>query len=141
VKTNFAGGPEAPPWFNEGLGSLYEQSAEVGGRIVGLTNWRLEGLQRAIRARRVPSFASLTAAGEGEFYNGRHQYTGYAQARYLLYYLQEKGLLQAFYQRFHAARGGDPGGYRTLQAVLGEPDMGDFQRRWEAWVLGLRFNG
>jgi len=35
--------------FNEGLASLYEQSAERDGRIIGQTNWRLRGLQSAIR--------------------------------------------------------------------------------------------
>ncbi|HLL55769.1 MAG TPA: C39 family peptidase [Myxococcaceae bacterium] len=135
VRANF---PEAPAWLNEGLGSLYEQSSEEGGHIVGLTNWRLEGLQNAIRARRVPSFRALTGGGDRDFYS---RATSYAHARYLLYYLQEKGLLVDFYKRFHAARREDPTGYRTLQAVLGEADMADFQRRWEAWVLTLKFGG
>ena len=47
--------PNAPPWLNEGLGSLFEQSADRDGHIVGLTNWRLAGLQRAIRANRTGS--------------------------------------------------------------------------------------
>ncbi len=33
----------------------------------------------------------------------------------------------------------DPSGYRTLQRVLGEDDMDAFRKRWEAFVLGLRF--
>jgi hypothetical protein len=101
VHANF---PAAPPWFNEGLGSLYEQCDEVNGKIVGLVNWRLEGLQRSIRAARLPSFRSLTAADNHEFYKGRHSDTGYGQARYLLLYLQEKGLLVGYYHRFRAAR-------------------------------------
>ena len=47
VESNF---PACPPWFNEGLGSLYEQSGEVDGHIHGYTNWRLPGLQAAIKA-------------------------------------------------------------------------------------------
>ena len=65
IASNF---PDCPTWFNEGLASLYEQSAEAGGRIVGLTNWRLEGLQRALAAGDVPSFAQLCRSGEG-FYD------------------------------------------------------------------------
>ena len=38
VEANF---PDCPPWLNEGLGSLYEQSGEQDGHIVGYTNWRL----------------------------------------------------------------------------------------------------
>jgi hypothetical protein len=65
VASNF---PECPAWFNEGLGSLYEQCSQRGGRIRGLTNWRLAGLQAAIRAKSVPSFKSLTSTTTREFY-------------------------------------------------------------------------
>jgi len=130
--------PACPAWFNEGLGSLYEQSAERTGRIVGLTNWRLEGLQKAVRAGRVPSFETLTAMSDRAFYT-EDKGTNYAQARYLCYYLQEQGLLEKFYHEFRAAAAEDPTGCETLKRVLGEADMAAFKKRWEAWVLGLRF--
>ena len=130
--------PNAPAWLNEGLGSLFEQSAEEDGHIVGRTNWRLEGLQRAISKRAVPSFAKLAAMDATTFY-GAGSGVHYAQARYLLYYLQEKGLLRSFYKAFRAARVKDPTGYATLVATLGERDMAAFQRRWEAYVAKLRF--
>jgi len=130
--------PECPAWFNEGMGSLYEQASERGGHIVGLTNWRLAGLQKAIRARRVPSFKALTATTDDRFYN-QDKGTNYAQARYLCYYLQEKGRLVAFYHAFVAAHKADPTGYKTLQTVLGETDMDAFKKRWETFVLGLKF--
>ncbi len=47
--------PGCPAWFNEGMGSLYEQSGEADGRIIGYTNWRLAGLQEAIAKKRVPA--------------------------------------------------------------------------------------
>ena len=130
--------PRCPAWFNEGMGSLYEQASERGGHIVGLTNWRLAGLQKAIRQRRVPSFKALTATTDHAFYN-RDKGTNYAQARYLCYWLQEKGLLVTFYHAFVAAHKADPTGYKTLQTVLGEPDMDAFKKRWETFVLGLKF--
>ncbi len=132
--------PAAPPWLNEGLGSLFEQSAEVDGHIVGLTNWRLAGLQAAILEGEVPSFRELARMNDDAFYQ-RDRGTNYAQARYLLYYLQEHGLLVDFYRRFRAAAAADPTGLDTLAAVLGEPDLTAFQRRWQTWVLGLRFDG
>lgn len=137
IEANF---PGCPAWFNEGLGSLYEQSAERDGHIVGLTNWRLAGLQRAIRAGRVPAFEALTGTTSSEFYadeSGVH----YAASRYLLYYLQERELLRGYYRDFVAARGSDPSGYATLVKTLGERDMKSFQRRWEDYVLKLRFEG
>ena len=51
--------PECPSWFNEGLASLYEQCGEENGRIHGDTNWRLAGLQKAIRSKKLPPFKSL----------------------------------------------------------------------------------
>jgi hypothetical protein len=137
VEANF---PACPAWLNEGLGSLYEQSDERDGHIIGLTNWRLAGLQRAIRARRVLPFKTLLGTSSDEFYgddSGLH----YAQARYLLYYLQEKGLLVRYYRQFFENRARDPSGYRTLLAVLGETDasISAFQTRWERYVLGLTF--
>jgi hypothetical protein len=130
--------PAAPPWLNEGLGSLFEQSAERRGRIVGLTNWRLAGLQRAIARGGLPSFRELTGLGSTAFY-GDDRGTSYAQSRYLLYYLQEQGLLRDFYRAFRAGHAKDPSGYATLVQSLGERDMADFQRRWERYVAALRF--
>jgi hypothetical protein len=130
--------PEAPPWLNEGLGSLFEQSSERDGHIVGETNWRLAGLQEAIRGGEVPTFRALTKMSEHAFYV-KDRGTNYAQARYLLYYLQEQGKLRDFYRAFRAARATDPTGYDTLVAALGVRDMAAFQKRWEAWVLTLRF--
>ena len=135
VAANF---PECPAWLNEGLGSLYEQSSEKDGRIIGLTNWRLAGLQRAIRAKRLKSFRDLIRTSNDEFYNddrGDH----YAQARYLCYYLQENGLLMQFVRDFMANREKDPTGYETLKKTLGEDDMGAFQARWERFVMKLTF--
>ena len=130
--------PNAPPWLNEGLGSLFEQSAERDGHIVGLTNWRLAGLQKAIAKSTVPSFKTLTAM-DGDVFYAEASGTNYAQSRYLLYYMQEKGLLRDFYKAYRAARTKDPTGYATLVKALGESDMKDFQERWHAFVAKLRF--
>jgi hypothetical protein len=134
IEANF---PACPPWFNEGLGSLYEQSGEVGGHIHGYTNWRLPGLQAAIKARKVPSFKTLTALDENGFYN-EDQGTNYSQARYLCYYLQQRGLLIKFYREFYAQQKQDPTGYQTLQRILGVADMNSFKRTWETYVSRLR---
>jgi hypothetical protein len=132
--------PERPAWLNEGMGSLFEQCNERDGHIRGETNWRLPGLQKAIRAGRLPAFPEFLAQSERAFYADPRG-TNYGQARYLLYYLQERGLLVSFYQKFHAAVRKDPSGVETLRAVLGERDLDAFQRRWERFVLGLRFAG
>ncbi len=130
--------PQCPAWFNEGLASLYEHCGEEDGEIHGYPNWRLPGLQKTIRQKKLSSFRALCSTTSDEFYDDDRG-TNYAQARYLCYYLQEQGLLGKFYRRFYAQRKTDPGGYKTLQEVLGRTDMRKFQTEWEAYVLKLRF--
>lgn len=134
MEANF---PACPPWLNEGLGSLYEQCGDVKGHIHGFTNWRLPGLQQAIKSAQVPSFKTLTAMDTSAFYN-EDKGVNYAQARYLCYYMQEKGVLIKFYQEFHAHQKEDPSGFNTLQKVLAEADMDAFKTKWEKYVLALR---
>ena len=135
VAANF---PNCPAWFNEGLGSLYEQSGEVDGEIHGYTNWRLPRLQEAISQGNLTSFKTLCHTTDAEFYE-KDRGTNYAQARCLCYYLQQKDLLKDYYRRFLADHKDDPSGYKTLKAVLERDDMDAFQKHWESWVLKLRF--
>jgi hypothetical protein len=134
VEANF---PACPPWFNEGLGSLYEACGEQGGHIHGFVNWRLPGLQQAIKAGTVPSFKTLMSLDTTAFYaDGRG--VNYAQARYLCYYLQERELLIKFYKQFQSNQVDDPTGYKTLTSVLGSPNMDVFKKQWEKYVTDLR---
>jgi hypothetical protein len=129
--------PECPTWFSEGLASLYEQSGNADGHIHGYVNWRLPGLQKAIRAGSTRSFEKLAAMSAADFYGDKA--AAYSQARYLCYYLQEKGLLVKFYKEFHANVKNDPAGFQTLKKVLGEEDMDAFKAKWEAEMLKLAY--
>jgi hypothetical protein len=136
IEANF---PHCPSWFNEGLASLYEQSGEEKGRIKGYTNWRLAGLQKAIRANTATDLKSVLESSTSKFYR-EDRGTNYAQARYLCYYLQEQGLLVSFYKEFLISHRGDPTGVRSLQKMLGEQDLDAFEKKWRAFVLTLKFN-
>jgi len=135
IEANF---PACPAWLNEGLGSLYEQCGDIDGHIHGFTNWRLPGLQAAIKAGTVQSFKQLTGLNSNQFYDddkGVH----YAQARYLCYYLQQRGSLTKFYREFHAHQKEDPTGYQTLRRIVGRgTNMSVFQRQWEKFVFSLQ---
>ncbi len=130
--------PDCPAWINEGLGSLYEQCGEQDGHIHGFVNWRLPGLQEHIAAGDLPSIEALAAMDDDTFY-GPGSGTHYAMARYLLYYLQEHGLLRPFVHDYMEHQDRDPTGYRHLVRALGEPDMDEFTREWTSFVSGLRF--
>jgi hypothetical protein len=138
MRANF---PKCPPWFNEGLASLYEQSREKDGKITGLINWRYTGLEKAIKEKKLIPFKQLMAMDDDDFYGektGASYNQHYGQSRYLCYYLQEKGLLVKFYREFVANAKTDPTGFETLKRVLGEKDMDAFQKKWEKFILGLR---
>ena len=126
-----------PSWFNEGLASLYEQSSERDGSIVGLTNWRLRGLQLAIKDKLLPTFEKMMSTSDREFYEG--DATNYAQARYLCYWLQENKLLNDYYHAFVDNAKDDPQGIETLKKILKTDDLEKFQTRWQQYVLKLRF--
>ncbi len=134
MEANF---PACPPWFNEGLGSLYEQCGDVNGHIYGFSNWRLPGLQQAIKQGNTSSFKNLTAMDSNAFYSDGKG-INYSESRYLCYYLQEKGLLVKFYQEFQTHQKEDPSGYKSLQKVLGTSNMDVFQKRWAKYVLALK---
>jgi len=138
LRANFPGGK---PWLDEGLASLFEQSSDRDGHLVGLPNWRLPGLQHALRSGRAPSFAELFASNSAVFY-GEERGTNYALARYLLYYFQERGELIDLWRRLVAGGGREDGGLAIVEASaqrLGFRDLGALRRTWESYVLALRY--
>jgi hypothetical protein len=63
----------------------------------------------------------------------------YAQARYLMFYLQEKKLLARFYETFRDNVGNDPLGFQTLKDLVAPQALAEFEQGWRAWVLTLEF--
>ena len=130
--------PDVADWFNEGLGSLFEQCTLANNDIRGLPNWRLPALQRAIRAKKLRPLRELIESGD--FYGDAHAGLNYAQARYLLMYLQEQGKLPAFYKQLRENREQDETGLLTLKSLVGPQPLEEFEKQWRAWVLTLRFD-
>jgi hypothetical protein len=117
------------------------------GHIWGLPNWRLTDLKDNLRGTApagegpAPAFKRLCAMDSATFY-GTTKSPNYGTARYLLLYLQEKGVLRQYYKDFVANKKTDPTGYNTLTATLaglGEKDMDAFRKKWEAWVMELKY--
>ena len=129
--------PDVPDWFNEALASLYEQCTIDGETIRGLENWRLPALQSAIREGELRSLRELIE--DANFYDPEHVGMNYAQGRYLLFCLQEKGLLRDYYKRFRDGVAEDPNGLKTLEALIAPQKLEEFEKDWRQWVLTLRF--
>jgi hypothetical protein len=129
MEANFDGEPAA--WFNEGLASLFERPSERKGHLVGLPNWRLPNLKKEIRDQTLPPLAQLVATTRDEFYAA--SWDAYAQARYLIYYLQEHAKLKAFYDAALADKH-DKTHKAALESVLGE-SLEKFDPAWQKWVM------
>jgi len=104
---------------------------------VGLENWRLPSLQKAIKAGRLVPLAELVATTTAQF-RGPREGLHYAEARYLAMYLQQRRLLRRFYREFRENVHNDPTGAKTLAAVTGKP-IAELQQQWVPWVMALRF--
>lgn len=135
IKPDF---PNVPDWFNEGLGSLFEQCTINDNQIRGLPNWRLPALQRAIRQNKLRPLPELIE--DPHFYGEAHVGLNYAQARYLLFYLQQQNKRLAFYKSLRANHATDPTGLATLKQTIAPRSLEQFEKDWRKWVLGLRFN-
>ena len=130
--------PRSPAWFNEGMGSLFEQChVKEGLSLRGLVNWRLPILQRAIGTERYVPLERLVATSTSEFY-GPNQGVHYAEARYLLLYAQEKGLLRGLYRHFRAHVEQDPTGRLSLEKTFGKP-LSEVESDWLTWTETLRW--
>jgi hypothetical protein len=133
IHANF---PNCPPWFNEGLASLYDRCSEVNGEMCGHPDRDVLQLQSEICRRAILPVRRLCALTAKQFYT-RSESRNYAQARYLCYYLQERGLLKEYYRAFYANHRRDPTGHETLRAIVGPKGMQQFQEDWEALVLAI----
>jgi hypothetical protein len=125
--------PSCPAWLNEGLASLFERPIERDGHLVGLPNWRLPGLQVALKAGRVRTFEQLMALSDSAFY-ADDEGVNYAQARYLCYWLQEHGLLVKLVRGMQRRRADDATGYGVLSSLV---DVRGFDARWARDTLAL----
>ena len=128
--------PKCPAWYNEGLGSLFEACRERNGHIEGTVNWRLPVLKKGIRKGQLVPLKKLLATTSDEFYadpGGMH----YAEARYLLHYVQSRGKLRAFHKQFKAHAATDPTGSQTLCRVVGFESVAELQADWLMWIEKL----
>jgi hypothetical protein len=126
---------DAPAWLNEGLASLFEFPFEEHGHMKGRVNWRLRGLKIGFSRKVVPSFSVLTHLSTNAFYDDPHG-VHYAQARYICYWLQQKGLLVTYVKRAQEMKATDATGWTALEEVL-EADPDTQFLEWERFVTAL----
>lgn len=121
-----------PPWVCEGLATLFAQARITPGGLKPQLGPRLAFLHRAIRDEKTLKLKDLASRSLKPFMADAR--LAYAQSRYLMFYLHEKGRLQDWYLRYCRSYTRDPTGVEALEAVLGR-DIGQIQTEWEKWIL------
>ena len=124
---------EHPIWLVEGLATLFE-SSDRDGTLKPRHNHRLEVVQQAARQGRLIAWQSLMNLTHPQFMMQAH--LAYAQARYMLFYMHEQGLLKRFYDEYTAGANyaRDRAAVEAFQAVFGKP-IEEVERDWKRWLL------
>jgi hypothetical protein len=126
--------PTMPEWFDEGLASLHEEaelSAE-GRHLLGRDNWRVRFL---VEAEKRGCWKSVAQLLDQPFADPDVAALDYALARYLCLFLQERGLLPAYYRKCRSLSDSDPAGRTALVKLLQSNDLNDLDHEFHAWVL------
>ncbi len=111
--------PDIPSWFNEGLASLHEKSTYKNGVLEGDFSWRILSIRRAFNENTYTDLETLMNTNDDELYSKKSSFY-YAQARYLLMYLQQKGLLKDYYINFRDTYKKDNTGITQLEKITGK---------------------
>jgi hypothetical protein len=126
--------PEMPEWFDEGLASLFEEArfSEDRLHITGRGNWRSRDLLPALRDKTLQPLESLISQTR---VRADHQALDYAQARYFCLYLQQRGLLEAYYRKFRSGAAKDATGSKTLRDLFAVNDLSSVDSDFRKWAL------
>ncbi|MBI4833240.1 MAG: hypothetical protein HY811_00240 [Planctomycetes bacterium] len=125
--------PDIPAWYNEGMGSLYEQCTVTDdGSLKGMINWRYPILMEAYNNNKLVPLTELFKTTDYEFYD-KDKGTNYAQARYFCLYMQEQGILPKFYKKFRDNYDADKTGTKFVEELLGKK-IDEIDTDWQKWV-------
>ncbi len=129
-----ARGQEHAFWTVEGLATLYESADIVGEELVPRANHRLHLLRHRLERNRHVSLERFFNLSPRDFM--RRAAENYSQARYILFYLYDQGLLSDWYKNYVEHFDEDPSGAQAIEKVYGK-SLAEFEEEWREWVLEL----
>ncbi len=125
-----------PIWVQEGFASLFEDIASAEDDIAFLPSWRTNMVKRMARRGGIVKVDQLIAMPPKRFMGPRRQ-AHYAQARALMMYLAQRGVIGEWYVNYVALFDEDPTGAKALTAALGVADVKEAQRGFVTWLDDL----
>lgn len=129
-----ARGQPHPIWLVEGLGSLFETSVVVEDKLIPRHSARLAQVREAVRQGRAVPWRRIMQMNQPSFL--QQASLCYAQSRYMLFYMWEKGLLKRFYDEYtrSASFQSDKTALEAFEIAFGRP-IDEVERDWKAWLL------
>ena len=123
-----------PIWLVEGLATLFESAVVKGDRLVPRHSARLTTIQKASKSDDLIPWLRLMGMSQREYM--RQASIAYAQSRYMLFYMWEKGFLKKFYAEYTNKGNykGDKTALQSFEAAFGKP-LNEVERDWKAWLL------
>ncbi len=136
-------GQEHAIWVQEGLAALFEDLIERGGdadaapeTIGGFApSWRTNIVKRLEQRGGLLHLDRFCRLPRRVFMGGRSR-AFYAQARAVMLYLDERGLLAEWYAAYVEGFGDDPTGARAIERVTGKP-LREVDGDFRAWLRSL----
>ncbi len=128
-------GQQHPIWVMEGLATLFETSKLIDGHLVPQPNRRLNQLQHLVRRKRTIDWEKFFGFDQKQFMQAQYKSgISYSQARYVLMYLYDQGLLKKWYDAYTEGFDEDPTGAQAMEKVFGK-DLGKIEAQWRTWVV------
>ncbi len=126
--------PAMPEWFDEGLASLHEECefSVDGAQLIGNENWRNQVAIEALHRGELRLIEEITSKRFGSVDRAN---IDYAHVRSLCQYLQEQGLLEAFYRNCRSNVKTDPTGLRSLCMTAQAATPRIFDDAFRAWLI------
>jgi len=127
-------GQEHPIWIVEGFACLFESSIVKDGKATGISNYRLGELKQYLKGRNYIEWSELMQMDGGAYMTSSE--LCYAESQYILYYLQEKGLLEKWYKEYKTNYKDDQSGVKAIEKTLGGK-LSEIETEWKEWIKNL----
>ncbi len=128
-------GQRHPYWIMEGLASLLEDVEEEGEGYRLAASWRTNIAKRLGASNRLTPWKDLFAL-ERQGFMGSRARANYAQARAVLMFLHERGMLGGWYRAYLETYKEDPTGGAAVERVMQRPRE-EAEKQFRAWLETL----
>ena len=129
-----ARGQRHPLWITEGLATLFETSRIDDGTLRVEPNHRAFTIRELVAMEQCIPWRQFMKFDRNEFM--AKSLTCYAQARYIMMFLYESGMLRSWYNAYTDNFDRDQSGIQATEMIFGK-GLAEVEADWKKWVLRL----